>query len=386
MSNNNIKDEVVMSILKNAIETRKILRTNQGLYPTFIIYEITKNCNSRCVMCNIWNKEKTTDELNYIDIKKIFSQIFFKEVKYLNLSGGEPFIKKDFYEIVKEFIITLDKLNMISVATNGFLTNKIKNDITEILKFIKEQKKNIKFSVTVSIDGPSDIHNKIRGVKTAYDAAISTFNELKKLSEQADNFTVGIETVICKYNIDNIEEIYKVHKKLTSHLNFVPAIYSSFFENQDLDFAIGKEDLPKLIKFYKHLIKETPHLAYFYENAIFFLTRYYRNFPCLGGVLTAKIDSQGNLFPCLMTKNIIATKNEDYSEKWFGEKMNQFRNKKGDICKKCLSNCDMINNYYYEFFDVSRYYATHPIISLKFLKIILKDFLKGGYYALMISK
>ncbi len=383
---NNIKEEVEMSILNNAIKTRKILKTNKGQYPTFLIYEITKNCNSRCIMCNIWNKEKTTDELKHDDIKKIFSQTFFKDVKYLNLSGGEPFIKNDFNEIVKEFITTLKNLNMISVATNGFLTKKITNDITEILEFIKEQKKDIKFSVTVSIDGPSTIHNKIRGIKGAYDAAMSTFNELKKISEQTDNFTVGIETVICKYNIDEIDEIYKAHKKLTNHLNFVPAVFSSFFENQDLDFTIKKDDLPKLITFYKNMIKETPHLAYFYEKVIFFLTNHYRNFPCLGGVLTAKIDSRGNLFPCLMTKYVIATKNENYTEKWFGDKMNQFRNNKEDICKKCLSNCDMINNYYYEFFDVCNYYATHPIISLKFITIILKDFLKGGYYAQMISK
>ena len=376
-----------MSILKNAMETKKLFRQNKGECPTFLIYEVTKKCNSKCIMCHIWkNKTDTDKELKYNEINKIFSQKFFKNVKYLNLSGGEPFIKKDLKETIIEFIKTLDKMTLIGIATNGFLTDKIKKDVLGVLDFIKEQKRDIKLSVTVSIDGPEKIHNKMRGVKIAYRSATKTFKELKKLEQDYPNLTIGIETVICKYNIDQIEKIYEAHKKLTKHLNFVPAIQSSFFANQGMDFAISQENLPKLIRFYKRIIKETPHLAYFYDKAIYFLTKHRRNFPCLGGFLTARVDAYGNLYPCLMSNYIVAKKGQDFLKEWNSEKMIEYRKKRDNICKRCLSNCDIINNYYYEFFNAFQYYATHPRVSLKLAKMIMNDYINKGYYAKMISR
>jgi MoaA/NifB/PqqE/SkfB family radical SAM enzyme len=386
MIDNDNQEEVDMSVLKNAIKTRKLLKHNRGEFPTFLIYEITKKCNSRCVMCNIWKKKDIGKELDHTDINKIFSQEFFKDVKYLNLSGGEPFLKQDFKDMVKEFIKILKNVELIAVATNGFLTKKIKQDVIEILNFIKEQNKGIKFSLTISIDGPKQIHNKIRGVSSAYDTAMTTFQELKKLENNYDFFTLGVETVICKYNVDKIERIYEAHKKLTNHLNFVPAIYSSFFSNTDLDFFIEEKDIPKVINLYKRMTKETPHLAYFYDKATHYLIHRERTFPCLGGILTARIDSYGNLYPCLMLAKSVATKGDNYSEKWFGDEMNKFRKTRGKLCKRCLSNCDMINNYYYEFFDVFEYFVKHPKISLKMLTNILRDLAKGGYYARMLSR
>lgn len=376
-----------MSILKNAMETKKLFRQNKGECPTFLIYEVTKKCNSKCIMCHIWkNKTDTEKELKSDEIYKIFSQEFFKNIKYLNFSGGEPFLKKDISKMTKEFIKTLDNLSLIGIATNGFLTEKIKKDVIKILDFIKEKNTDIKLSITVSIDGPEKIHNKMRGVKTAYKSAIKTFKELKELERKYPNLTVGIETVICKYNIGEINSIYDVHKKLTKHLNFVPAIESSFFKNQGIDFGVSKEDIPKIISFYKKIMKETPHLAYFYDKAIYFLRKHKRNFPCLGGFLTARVDAYGNLYPCLMSNYIVASKEEDYLKKWLSKNMNMYRQKRNKICERCLSNCDMINNYQYEFFHVLRYYAFHPVTSLRFFGMILKDFVKGGYYSKLLSR
>jgi len=380
-----LEDIYMLKILKNVSKTRKLLKEEKGGYPTFLLYECTRNCNARCVMCNIW-KEKVdrNKELSYKEIPIVFSQDFFKDLKYINLTGGETFLKSDINEIIKELINTVSSLELIAISTNGFLTKKIKKSIIEILDFIEENNKSVKISVTISIDGLKEIHNKMRGVNSAYDSAMSTFYELKDLEDNYNSFTVGIETVITRYNAEKIDEIYEAHKKLTRHLNFTMAICTDYYSNQDLDFSIKEKDKQNIISFFKKLIRETPHLAYYYDKVIYYLKYDKRKFPCLGGTLTAKMNPYGDLYPCHMLHRKLAGRTDNYSKAWFGEKMNKYRKEylhRSKVCQACLNNCDIINNYKYEFIDVVRYYITHPYVSLRFITMIVRDFCKGGYYA-----
>lgn len=65
--------------------------------PTDASIILTYRCPMRCVMCNIWkNPTKRTEELKAEDLRSL------PQLKFINLTGGEPFIREDLPEIVEE--------------------------------------------------------------------------------------------------------------------------------------------------------------------------------------------------------------------------------------------------------------------------------------------
>ena len=74
--------------LENILPTKKLRR---------IILAVTSNCNSRCKTCFLW-KKKTQDKLDLNDFKKFANEPAFRQVRFLVLTGGEPFLRGDIVE------------------------------------------------------------------------------------------------------------------------------------------------------------------------------------------------------------------------------------------------------------------------------------------------
>ena len=78
---------------------------------------VTYRCNARCNMCNRYKKpSKPEEELTVETIKKL-PQMYFT-----NITGGEPFIREDLGDIVRELYKKSDR---IVISTNGFFTDRI---------------------------------------------------------------------------------------------------------------------------------------------------------------------------------------------------------------------------------------------------------------------
>lgn len=365
--------------------TQHLVRSHAGGQPTFLIYQMTDRCNARCVMCHIWKKENVVD-ISVGEWKKIVAKPLFKNVEFLLLTGGEPFLTDNFVERARVAVDALPRLKIIAIATNGLLTQKIIDDTNSILAYLPSK---ILLSIAVSVDGLEQTHNTIRGVPHAYAKAMATFRGLQQTSHSRPNLTVGIETVINRYNVDTLEPIEKHHRRLTTHFNFTPAIRSDYYKNDPSDFTITNGQKEQVVLFYQRLMRRSPHLAYFYDQAIRFLRSGQRHYPCLGGILTARISPDGALYPCLMLNKKIADAGDDFEQAWFNGPFASFRKKElhqNAYCRCCLNSCDMVNNYYYEVFDVVRFYVRHPLICLRFAAQFLKDTVSGGYYSQMTKK
>lgn len=106
---------------------------------------VTYRCNARCNMCNRYKKpSKPEEELTIETIKKLPPMYF------TNITGGEPFIREDLADIVRELYKKSDR---IVISTNGFFTDRI----------IKLCEKFPKVGIRISIEGLEDTNNKIRG-------------------------------------------------------------------------------------------------------------------------------------------------------------------------------------------------------------------------------
>lgn len=236
----------------------KIYSNTQSIirYPQVINFPITNKCNYRCVMCNVWKPEHSSmKDMTPAEINEVFCQELFKKVKHVGISGGEPFLRKDIFDIVKTIVETLPKLRSISIITNASLPNTFEKT-KEIKSYLNTN--NIRFSLEVSIDGIGDIHDLNRGVNGAFD---KTYMNFKKLNDEC--LVDTISTTITKNNIKTLYDNLNFARKHNVLINFrlASSIDRLFNEDKVNNFTLSEEEQLLLIKFLNNLVSS-------YENRI----------------------------------------------------------------------------------------------------------------------
>lgn len=160
----------------------------------------TLACNLRCKHCLVSAGQKLKKELSTAEFKKLVDDSIKLGVKRFYLTGGEPFIKDDVFELIR--YITKVKKRELIVLTNATLFDD--NKIAALKKLTGP-----KLILQVSLEGPNAaIHDKLRG-KGSFDKAV---DGIKKL------MTIGVipivSTAISKYNEKEILKTSRYLKKL----------------------------------------------------------------------------------------------------------------------------------------------------------------------------
>ena len=88
-----------------------------SLHPTDASIILTYRCPMKCKMCNIWfNPTNKSEEIKASDLKSL------PKLKFINLTGGEPFIREDLPEIVEECYKHTDR---IVISTSGWFEDRV---------------------------------------------------------------------------------------------------------------------------------------------------------------------------------------------------------------------------------------------------------------------
>jgi Fe-coproporphyrin III synthase len=111
-------------------------------------------CNCRCKMCDIW---KTTDaqELTVEDLDRQMESIERLQVRWVVLSGGEPLMHSSLWSLV-DFLRA--RQIRITLLSSGLLLARY---AASIVKYVDD--------VIISLDGPAQVHDSIRGVPGAFE-------------------------------------------------------------------------------------------------------------------------------------------------------------------------------------------------------------------------
>ena len=172
--------------------------------PVSLVHFITSRCNARCSFCFIDfdNNDTFKGELNLNEIQKI-SNSLGSTISNINITGGEPFARKDITEIGE---IYLKNKNIVSlfITTNGSLPDRIKKFVNYISP--KFSKKNITFSI--SIDHFQKEHDRIRKIDGLFKNCIESYNFLKGHKKN----------ILCNVAITVSEENYKIVSELYDKL------------------------------------------------------------------------------------------------------------------------------------------------------------------------
>jgi len=138
------------------------LKRNGPLY--ILPWRCTFACNSECIHCASAGKPVSSDEVNTSDAMHIVEETYNFGATFLGISGGEPFLRKDLFEIIKY----ARKIGLSSsIITDGRLL-----DSKAFEKIVRNEVK-----VSISIDGAEVTNDLIRG-KGAHANAISAIKRL----------------------------------------------------------------------------------------------------------------------------------------------------------------------------------------------------------------
>jgi Fe-coproporphyrin III synthase len=119
-----------------------------------LILNVHTNCNSRCIMCDIWKRE-THEQVRVADLDRHRASLRNLGVRQVVLSGGEPLLHNDLAALCEFF---LEQNIRLTLLTTGLLLLKRAREVSALFD-----------EVIVSIDGPQEIHDGIRRVKGAFD-------------------------------------------------------------------------------------------------------------------------------------------------------------------------------------------------------------------------
>jgi len=293
--------------------------------PVNIGMSVTERCNSRCKTCNVW-KTDIKDELGVEEWEKIFRSIG-KSHSWITVAEGEAFLSRDLVDIMRVVVKNNDP-QILLLPTNGILTKNITKSVREILGFYKGR-----LIVNFSLDDIGELHDKIRGVKGNFKHLVDSASAVGELRSDFDNLNMGINTVVSKYNVDHIKELYDFVKKEISpdsHIFEIARNGASLYNN-------GVSITPD-IKKYLEAMKSVEggggaKLTYFFRK------RYYRLLeeilrdkkeviPCYSGISSAHISSTGDVWACSMRCNSMGNlrgNNYDFKTVWKSERAKKIR-------------------------------------------------------------
>jgi MoaA/NifB/PqqE/SkfB family radical SAM enzyme len=327
----------------------KIMLANIGVSSPFEMnFAITYKCNSRCEICNIW-KQKSENELSLKEIEKFSKKIDF--IQWIRLTGGEPFLRKDYADIVKLLNKNILDLILITTPTNGHLTDLIYENVKKVLEFFEKN-----YVITVSLDGPKAIHEKIRGIKGSWNKSIETYKKLKELEKEHKNFKVFFGYTISPSNVGFFEKTLEEVKKIISEIDVndfhVNLFQTSGIYYKNLEKEVGKD-------YSKKSQKEIDIILNLRGNSInpmkMIETRYLKlgkdylktkemPIDCNIFKLSCFVDPFGNVYPCTIFERKIGNlRNNNYDLKKILESENARIVNKEIIekkCPKCWTPCE----------------------------------------------
>ncbi|MCW3995788.1 MAG: radical SAM protein [Candidatus Bathyarchaeota archaeon] len=138
---------------------------NKG--PVFIVpWRCTYACDNSCVHCVSAGKTAVKDEIGTTEAKKLVDQVSDFGATFFGITGGQPFLRKDLFEILD---YATEKGLCTSIITDGRML-----DEAVFEKIVKN-----KTRISVSIDGSEETNDAIRG-KGAYAAAVSAIERFSK--------------------------------------------------------------------------------------------------------------------------------------------------------------------------------------------------------------
>jgi heme b synthase len=335
--------------------------------PKWIAWEITRRCNLKCVHCRSSSEMEVKGHPDFSteEAFRIIDDISSYAKPVVVLSGGEPLLRKDVFEIAK---YGTEKGLRMCLATNGTL---VTDDICEKIK-----ESGIRI-VSLSLDGSTkEVHDNFRNENGAFDGTINAARLFKRH---------GIEFIInssfTKRNQEEIPKVYRLAKELGATAWYMFMIVPTGRGEEIMEELISKEDYEEILNWHYQMEKDeqemlvrptcAPHYyrivlqkakeegSKFQRRTLKFSTGGSKG--CIAGQLICLINVDGDVLPCsyfpMSAGNI---KERSFKDIWENselfKKLRDFKSYKGrcgscefvNVCGGCRARAYAIHGDYLE--------------------------------------
>ncbi len=324
-------EEAVDRIYK---EKKKRMKKHQlkGLF-----LEMTLRCNAKCEHCGSSCGDKITkDEITKEELIKALTEIaeaYGNEKPMLYVTGGEPLLRKDLFEILD---YAVHKLGYVwGMTSNGMLINE---------KIVKKMVETNMYSISISIDGDKELHESFRKTPGSFEKILKG---IRLMQECPTIKSVQVTTCVNKKNINKLDDIYKILKENNvKDWRFIQVDPIGRAKDND-SLLLSKEEYRKMYKYILDMRRKDPDMKFSYSCGHFLgndlnMALINSCFLCTTGYEVASILSNGDVSGCpdiLRRKELVQgnIKKRSFIDIWENEfknyrSINRTSNRK---CKKC---------------------------------------------------
>lgn len=288
------------------------------------ILAVTYRCNARCHMCNTWqHPSDPDDEIRPEHVEKLPSGL-----KFLNITGGEPFLRNDIEEIIG---IAMRKSARIVISTNGYYTERI----------LALAEKYPRIGIRVSLEGLPSANDDLRGIVNGFDHGLRTILQLMRLGVK----DVGFGITVSDRNAKDLMELHELAKGLK--LEFATAAVHNGYYFHKSDNTMQRKD--EIAECFHALINDQLRSknpkdwfrAYFNHGIINYIYGGKRLLPCEMGRDVFLVDPYGEVRPCnVLEESMGNIKNSSFESIWTSAQADRVR----QAAANCGQNCWMIGS------------------------------------------
>jgi len=192
--------DLVGRIGKHARTNWKNLSVRTVPSPPFLTLFINSICNMKCEHCFYWKELNQKTDLSFDELVTLSNEL--GRIETLYLSGGEPFLRKDFAEVCQQFIIK-NGVEEIYVPTNGYFTDRT---IKAVKKVLKDKSLN-EIGIEISLDGTPSFHDEFRKTKFSFYKAMETYDALAELQATDSRLKIYAISTATEENMEEIKQL-----------------------------------------------------------------------------------------------------------------------------------------------------------------------------------
>ena len=248
--------------------------------PTDMCIIVTYRCPMQCRMCNIWqNPTDKSEEIGPADIERL------PKVKFINITGGEPFIREDLEDIVE---VAFRKSPRVVISTSGWFEERV----------IRLAKKFPKIGIRISIEGLSLKNDELRGRQGGFDKGLRILLQLREMGVK----DIGFGITVSNSNSADMLSLYRLSRSLGMEFA-TAALHNSYYFHKSDNVITNREEVcsnfGKLIEWQlKEKHPKSWFRAYFNWGLINYIKGRPRLLPCEAGLVNFFVDPHGDVYPC----------------------------------------------------------------------------------------
>jgi len=312
-------------------------------YPKVVQLPVTYRCNSKCVMCNIWQMDYS-NEMTVEELSRFLQDPVFSKVEAVGINGGEPSLIKELPAFAEE-ILKLPKIRNLNIISHGFNKKLLLVALEAIYKKCKS--KRVSFHISISLDGYGKMHDTVRGLKV-FNLTAETILEIQNNKHKYCD-TMDVACTVVTQNVEYLKEL-----DAYARLHNINIKYRMGIENKRIESDKLVEQFSLLYHNSLQTAKEFFHSRYMaatnlkrkfkYFAIYYFLASKKKNrlMGCHWQEEGITMDSRGSLYYCAVASDKIGSLREEKgTDIFFSEKNISHRKQILETqCDGCIHDYD----------------------------------------------